>query len=49
MMLPEPEAGHVDPAEAVHTQVAPDRAAGNVSAIVVASAADGPAFDATIV
>ena len=49
LMLPEPEAGHVDPAEAVHVHVAPERLAGTVSVTVVAMAADGPAFDATIV
>ena len=48
-MLPEPDAGHVDPAEAVHVQVAPDSAAGSVSATAVDNAADGPAFDTAIV
>jgi methyl coenzyme M reductase subunit C len=49
LMLPLPEAGQVDPAEATHVHVAPDNVPGNVSVMVVASAADGPAFDATIV
>jgi hypothetical protein len=48
-MLPEPDVGHVDPADAEHVHVAPERVAGSVSAIAVASAADGPAFEATIV
>jgi hypothetical protein len=47
--LPLPEAGQVDPAEAVQVHVAPDSTPGSVSVIVVATAADGPAFDATIV
>jgi len=42
-------AGHVDPAEAVHVHVAPERLAGTVSVIVVAIAAEGPAFEATMV
>ena len=49
LMLPLPEAGHVDPADAAHVQVAPDNDAGNVSVMAVAIAADGPAFEAAIV
>ena len=49
LMLPEPDAGHVEPPEAVHVQVAPERLAGSVSVMVVATAADGPAFEATMV
>ena len=48
-MLPEPDAGQLDPAEAVHVQVAPVRLAGNVSVMVAPVIADGPAFEATIV
>ena len=48
-MLPDPDAGHVDPAEAEHVHVAPESVAGSVSAMAVAIAADGPAFEATIV
>ena len=49
LMLPLPDAGHVEPAEAVHVHVAPDNVAGNVSVTVVARAAEGPAFEATMV
>ena len=49
LMLPEPDAGHVEPAEAVHVHVAPERLAGSVSLMLVATAADGPAFEATMV
>jgi hypothetical protein len=49
LMLPLPDAGQVEPADAVHVQVAPDNVPGKVSVMVVASAADGPAFEATIV
>lgn len=49
LMLPLPDAGHVDPAVAVQVHVAPVRLAGKVSVTVVPIAADGPAFDATIV
>jgi hypothetical protein len=49
LMFPLPDAGQVEPAEAVHVHVAADNVPGNVSVMVVASAADGPAFDATIV
>jgi len=48
-MLPDPDAGHAEPADAVHVHVAPDSTPANVSAIVVVRAADGPALDATIV
>jgi len=48
-MLPVPEEGHVDPADAVHVHVAPDSVPGRVSATAVANAADGPAFDTAIV
>ena len=48
-MLPEPDAGQLDPAEAVHVQAAPVRLAGNVSVTVAPVIADGPAFEATIV
>ena len=49
-MLPLPEAGQVDPAEAVHTSTwPPTSAAGSVSATVAPVAVDGPAFEATIV
>ena len=49
LMLPLPDAGHVDPAVAVHVQVEPERLAGSESVTVVPIAADGPALDATIV
>jgi hypothetical protein len=49
LMLPDPEAGHVDPAEAAQVQVAPDSVPGSVSVMVVPIAADGPALDATMV
>jgi hypothetical protein len=49
LMLPLPDAGHVEPAEAEHVHVAPDSAAGTVSVTVEPIAADGPALDATIV
>ena len=49
LMLPEPPAGQFDPAEAEHVHVAPDRLAGRVSVMVVATAAEGPAFEATMV
>jgi hypothetical protein len=49
LMFPRPDAGHVEPAEAVHVHVTPERVAGTVSVTVVATAADGPAFEATMV
>jgi hypothetical protein len=49
LMLPLPDAGQVDPADAAHVHVAPDKVPGSVSVMAVARAADGPAFDATIV
>ena len=48
-MLPLPEAGQAEPAEAVQVQVAPVTVAGSVSATAAAVTAAGPAFDATIV
>ena len=49
LMLPLPDAGHVAPPAAEHVQVAPVSAAGNVSATFEPGAAEGPAFEATIV
>jgi hypothetical protein len=49
LMLPLPEAGQVEPAEAAHVHVAPARLAGNVSVTVAPVTVDGPAFEATIV
>ena len=48
-MLPDPEAGQLEPAVAVHVQVAPDRLAGNVSVTVALVIAEGPALDVTMV
>jgi hypothetical protein len=48
-MLPEPDAGQLEPTDAEHVQVAPDKLAGNVSVTVALVMADGPAFDVTIV
>jgi hypothetical protein len=48
-MLPDPEAGQLDPAEAVQVHVAPVRLAGNVSVTVAPVIGDGPAFEATMV
>jgi hypothetical protein len=48
-MLPEPDAGQLDPTDAVHVQVAPERVAGNVSVTVALVIAEGPALEATIV
>ena len=48
-MLPEPDAGQVATADAVHVQVTPERLAGKVSVTVAPVIADGPAFEATIV
>ena len=49
LMLPLPDAGQVEPAEAAQVHVAPDNVAGRVSVTAVVKAADGPAFEATIV
>jgi hypothetical protein len=49
LMLPLPDAGHVAPPLTEQVHVAPVSAAGNVSVTFDAGAADGPAFDATIV
>ena len=48
-MLPEPDAGQLDPADAVHVQVTPERLAGIVSVTVAPTIAEGPAFNETIV
>lgn len=48
-MLPEPDAGQLEPAEAVHVHVTPERLTGIVSVTVALVMADGPAFEATIV
>jgi hypothetical protein len=47
-MLPDPDAGHDDPADAVHVHVTPVSDAGIVSVTVAPVIADGPAFDTTI-
>jgi hypothetical protein len=47
--LPEPEAGQLEPAEAAHVHVTPDRVAGIASVTVALEMADGPAFEATTV
>jgi hypothetical protein len=49
IMFPVPEAAHEAPLEAAHVHVAPLSALGNVSDTVAPIAADGPAFEATIV
>jgi hypothetical protein len=49
LMLPLPDAGHAAPPLAAHVHVAPVNAAGNVSVTLDAGAADGPAFEATMV
>ena len=49
LMLPLPDAGQLDPAVAVHVQVAPVIVAGKVSVTVAAVTDDGPALEATIV
>jgi hypothetical protein len=49
LMFPLPDAGQLDPAVAVHVQVAPESTPGTVSATVAPVAVDGPAFEATIV
>lgn len=50
LMLPTPvTAGQVAPPVVVQVHVAPERDAGNVSVIVEPGAADGPAFEATMV
>ena len=49
LMLPDPDAAHEAPLDATQVHVAPLSALGNVSETVAPVAADGPAFDATIV
>jgi hypothetical protein len=49
LMLPLPDAGQDEPAEAVHVHVEPESVPGNVSVMVVPIAADGPALETTIV
>lgn len=49
LMEPVPEAEQLEPADATHVHVAPERAAGSVSVTVAPVTADGPVFDATIV
>ena len=49
LMLPLPEAGHVEPALASHVHVTDVRVAGSVSDRVAAVAVEGPPFVATIV
>ncbi len=49
LMLPEPVAGQVEPADAVQVQDAPVSAAGTTSVTVAPIAAPGPALVATIV
>lgn len=49
LMLPDPDAAQVEPADAVHSQVAPVSAAGKVSVTVALTTVDGPAFEATMV
>lgn len=48
-MLPEPDAGQLDPADAAHVHVAPVRLAGKVSVTVAPVIADGPAFETAMV
>ena len=48
-MLPDPDAGQLDPTEAVQVQVTPESVAGIVSVTVAPVIADGPAFEATMV
>ncbi len=49
-MLPLPEAGQLEPADAVQVQLTPARVAANASATVAPLIADGPVeFEATIV
>ena len=49
LIEPEPDAGHDDPADAVHVHVTPLSDAGIVSATVAPVIVDGPAFEAMIV
>ena len=49
LMEPAPDAGHDEPADAVHVHVTPLSAAGIVSVTVAAVIVDGPALEATIV
>ena len=48
-MLPDPEAGQLDPAEAAQVHVTPDSVAGIVSVTMAPVIADGPAFEAAMV
>lgn len=49
LMLPLPDAGHVAPPATAQVHVAPVSAAGKLSVTFEPGAADGPAFDTTIV
>lgn len=49
LIEPEPEAGHVDPTDAVQVHATLESVAGMVSATVAPTIVDGPEFDATIV
>jgi hypothetical protein len=49
LMLPLPDAGHVEPAVAAHVHVTPVRVAGMVSATVAPVITEGPALEATMV
>ena len=49
LILPTPDAPHDAPLDATQLHVAPLSALGNVSVTVTPDAADGPAFEATIV
>jgi len=48
-MLPEPDAGQLEPADAAQVHVTPERLAGMVSVTVALVIAEGPAFEATMV
>ena len=49
LIEPEPEAGQVEPADAVQVHVTLESVAGMVSVTVAATMVEGPEFDATIV
>ena len=49
LMLPLPDAGHVEPALAEHVHVPPERVAESASETVAPVTLDGPALEATIV
>ena len=49
LMLPLPDAGQLDPADAAHVHVTPVSVAGTVSATVAPLITEGPGLDATIV